>query len=166
MKLVFWIESFIKDDNSVEQSHVSPSAPHRSSIFPPPSPHVNLLSTFCSPRFAHLRDRINSFFQEGILSKLTIAFSRDEDDVSGPKCRYVQDLMRTHKKELADLVMNQEAVIYVCGSVVIPWFDFSFWLYFYFTILFLFLRNKVTVRLQESVQSFFCVTAFKRKGMS
>ncbi|PIK48504.1 putative methionine synthase reductase isoform X2 [Apostichopus japonicus] len=62
------------------------------------------------------RDRINSFFQEGILSKLTIAFSRDEDDVSGPKCRYVQDLMRTHKKELADLVMNQEAVIYVCGD--------------------------------------------------
>lgn len=67
--------------------------------------------------FWSCREKINSYFQDGVLNKLSVSFSRDESDGHGERCRYVQDLMRLHKQELADFVLKQEAAVYVCGWV-------------------------------------------------
>ncbi|KAJ8035785.1 Methionine synthase reductase [Holothuria leucospilota] len=62
------------------------------------------------------RDKINGFLDEGILTKLSVSFSRDDNPSDKDQPRYVQDNMKIHKEELADLVMNKEAIVYVCGD--------------------------------------------------
>jgi len=49
---------------------------------------------------------------DGTLDELHVCFSRDIGD--GP--RYVTDLLRQQSQTIADLMMSQSAVIYVCGD--------------------------------------------------
>lgn len=59
------------------------------------------------------RDELESYEKEGVLTKLYTAFSRD-----GPQKVYVQNLMAepATAQELLDLVLKQNAYIYVCGA--------------------------------------------------
>ena len=50
----------------------------------------------------------------GILSKLLVSFSRDDQPASDP--RYVQDNMRVYKHELVDLLYDRGAHLYICGD--------------------------------------------------
>ncbi|XP_033096481.1 methionine synthase reductase-like [Anneissia japonica] len=60
-------------------------------------------------------ERLNS---TGILSKLLVAFSRDNQDaVDKTKSpRYVQDNIRLHSAEVCNLLLEKNAVLYVCGD--------------------------------------------------
>jgi NADPH-ferrihemoprotein reductase len=59
------------------------------------------------------RDELEAYEQEGVLTKLHTAFSRD-----GPKKVYVQNLMveSNTAADLLDLLTNQGAYVYVCGA--------------------------------------------------
>jgi NADPH-ferrihemoprotein reductase len=61
------------------------------------------------------RTELESYQKEGVLTKLHTAFSRD-----GPKKVYVQNLMTDDAtaKELVDLLIHQNAYVYVCGATV------------------------------------------------
>ena len=50
----------------------------------------------------------------GILSKMLVSFSRDDQPASDP--RYVQDNMRVYKHELVDLLYDRGAHLYICGD--------------------------------------------------
>jgi len=54
-----------------------------------------------------------SFVADGTLTHLLVSFSR-YDDMSGHH-HYVQDSIRAKGKQLSEAIMEQEAVIYVCG---------------------------------------------------
>lgn len=58
---------------------------------------------------------MKGFLDEGILTKLSVSFSRDDNPSDKDQPRYVQDNMRIHKEELADFVLNKDAIVYVCG---------------------------------------------------
>ena len=60
------------------------------------------------------RDKLKKFEFDGVLTRLIIAFSRDSD--SAGTCRYVQDNLRLHKNNMVDLLLNKNAVFYVCGD--------------------------------------------------
>ena len=64
------------------------------------------------------REELEQFLSTGVLSRLFLSFSRDTiSDLSGklpPK--YVQDNLRSHGAEVADLVFNKGAVVYICGD--------------------------------------------------
>ena len=62
--------------------------------------------------FIH-RDRLEGFVRDGFLSKLTVAFSRDEEN-GGVK--YVQDALLSESEELRRLVHQDQAHIFVCGD--------------------------------------------------
>lgn len=53
------------------------------------------------------------FVQDGTLSSLRVAFSRE----SSQKV-YVQDLLQEDGKELIDFVLKGDAFIYICGDGV------------------------------------------------
>lgn len=65
-----------------------------------------------------IREELERFTSTGNLTLLHVSFSRlhpeppqgDEDQI-----KYVQDNMRVHWRELAKWVMEDEAVVYVCG---------------------------------------------------
>eukprot|EP00123_Amoebidium_parasiticum_P015924 comp23207_c0_seq1/m.37707 comp23207_c0_seq1/g.37707 ORF comp23207_c0_seq1/g.37707 comp23207_c0_seq1/m.37707 type:complete len:625 (-) comp23207_c0_seq1:531-2405(-) len=59
------------------------------------------------------KEELEGMRREGTLTRLSVAFSRDN---KLPGVRYVQDLMRIHGPELAELVMRRNAHIYVCGD--------------------------------------------------
>ena len=63
------------------------------------------------------RDQLQGFATDGTLTHLHVSFSRLETHVSGEP-RYVQDNMRIHAREVAHWVMEENAVVYVCGSVI------------------------------------------------
>lgn len=55
---------------------------------------------------------MESFKSEGTLNELRVCFSRD--DKGGPK--YVQDIIKSHKKEFVELLMNPDTILFVCGD--------------------------------------------------
>nr|XP_002741834.2 PREDICTED: methionine synthase reductase-like [Saccoglossus kowalevskii] len=59
------------------------------------------------------RTDLSEFVDNGTLSRLCVCFSRDRTE---DEPRYVQDLMRIHRQELAQLVIEKKAVVYVCGD--------------------------------------------------
>lgn len=67
------------------------------------------------------REELKSFVENGTLSNLVVSFSRDKVmncDVTNPvSCpRYVQDNIRLRAKEITDLLLRQNAILYVCGD--------------------------------------------------
>ena len=65
----------------------------------------------------------------GVLTRLSVSFSRDSTDDAGPSDttttpiivhrpapRYVQDNMHLHGSELVEMVHTREARVYVCGD--------------------------------------------------
>ncbi|CAL1531539.1 unnamed protein product [Lymnaea stagnalis] len=63
------------------------------------------------------RDELEQFEREGTLTKLCVTFSRDPPlTTSEPTVRYVQDKMRLMSTELCHLLVDQEALVYVCGD--------------------------------------------------
>lgn len=64
------------------------------------------------------REELEQFLSTGVLSRLFLSFSRDTiSDSSGkPPPKYVQDNLRSHAAEVADLVFNKGAVVYICGD--------------------------------------------------
>jgi methionine synthase reductase len=62
--------------------------------------------------FLH-RDKLEGYKQDGILSNLTVAFSRD-DTQDGIK--YVQDAVEKSGAEVSKLLLEQDAFVYVCGD--------------------------------------------------
>ena len=64
------------------------------------------------------REELEQFLSTGVLSRLSLSFSRDTiSDLSGkPPPKYVQDNLRSHASEVADRVFNKGAVVYICGD--------------------------------------------------
>ncbi|XP_065882526.1 methionine synthase reductase-like isoform X2 [Dysidea avara] len=60
------------------------------------------------------KKELASYVADGTLTHLLVSFSR-YDDISGHH-RYVQDSIRAKGKQLAEAIMEQQAVIYVCGD--------------------------------------------------
>lgn len=58
------------------------------------------------------QEEVESFLQNGTLSKLSLAQSRDPDV---PKT-YVQDVLKKEKTEFTQLIYEKDALIYVCGD--------------------------------------------------
>ena len=59
-------------------------------------------------------DRPLSFaFSDGTLNKLVVSYSREEATTEVTK--YVHHLMRAHGRELCELLLVQNARIFVCG---------------------------------------------------
>jgi len=61
------------------------------------------------------REELQELAKEGIVTKLHTAFSRDP----GSKHKYVQDIMLNDEacaERLVDLIVNQNAAVYVCGD--------------------------------------------------
>ncbi|KAJ2866399.1 hypothetical protein GGH94_001590 [Coemansia aciculifera] len=56
--------------------------------------------------------QIEQWQSEGVLSRLSTCFSRDS--LGGPK--YVQHAMAQHEDELMDLLLTQNALLFVCGD--------------------------------------------------
>ena len=64
------------------------------------------------------KDEMNAFLQEGVITKLYTAFSRDEPADMNNR-RYVQDIILNDVecgKRLIDLIVNHDAAVYVCGD--------------------------------------------------
>ncbi|KAJ8311185.1 hypothetical protein KUTeg_011262 [Tegillarca granosa] len=59
------------------------------------------------------RSEIEGFEESGILSKLCVSFSRDEQQDDLP--RYVQDNLLLHSSEVMTL-LESDAIVYVCGD--------------------------------------------------
>ncbi|EDO40246.1 predicted protein [Nematostella vectensis] len=60
---------------------------------------------------------LESFVETGTLSRLFTSFSRDQGfTVSLSTPRYVQDNLKLQGDKIADLVLNDGAVVYVCGD--------------------------------------------------
>ena len=57
------------------------------------------------------KDLLQEMLDAGVLTKLVVTFSREE---GGP--RYVQDAVVEHGAELVQLVVDEEARLYVCGD--------------------------------------------------
>ncbi|KAM9955188.1 hypothetical protein ACTFIW_000686 [Dictyostelium discoideum] len=68
------------------------------------------------------KDTLESMLKDNTLTKLITAFSRELDTENNnntaiePTCGYVQEKMIEHSKELFDMVVNQNAFIYICGD--------------------------------------------------
>lgn len=56
-------------------------------------------------------EELKEFVEEGVITKLHVAFSRDQKEKI-----YVQHLMRQSKQELARLLRKEDAHVYVCGD--------------------------------------------------
>ncbi|KFD53043.1 hypothetical protein M513_06159 [Trichuris suis] len=60
----------------------------------------------------HIREELEEFNRDGILSHLVVAFSKEE-----PRC-YIQDNLRTYGPQLVDLItQNSDSRVYICGDV-------------------------------------------------
>ncbi|KAK5576569.1 hypothetical protein RB653_007713 [Dictyostelium firmibasis] len=68
------------------------------------------------------KDTLESMLKDNTLTKLITAFSRELDiensinNTIEPTCGYVQEKMIQHSKQLFDMVVNQNAFIYICGD--------------------------------------------------
>ncbi|XP_065839167.1 methionine synthase reductase-like [Oscarella lobularis] len=61
------------------------------------------------------RKDLEGFLSDRILSQLCVCFSRDEGQKEGAP-KYVQHYMKQKGKEIADLIVNGDASIFVCGD--------------------------------------------------
>jgi len=59
------------------------------------------------------KEKLAEFLDEGYLSKLTVAFSRDDNNGG---VRYVQDAIEVNAEDVSKLIMEGDAKIYVCGD--------------------------------------------------
>lgn len=59
------------------------------------------------------REELEGFERDGTLTKLVVAYSREETTTETTK--YVQHLMKTHGGELCQLLLSQNTRIFVCG---------------------------------------------------
>lgn len=57
------------------------------------------------------RDELELFLRAGVLSEVFVSFSRETDR----KC-YVQHNIEERGKDFADLILNENASVYVCGD--------------------------------------------------
>jgi NADPH-ferrihemoprotein reductase len=57
-------------------------------------------------------DELNEYEKDGILTKMYLAFSREQNEKV-----YVQHLLKKNSKETFDLINEQGAYVYVCGGV-------------------------------------------------
>ena len=65
-----------------------------------------------------IREELERFISAGNLTLLHVSFSRLDSKPpqgEGNQIKYVQDNMRAHWRELAKWVMEDKAVVYVCG---------------------------------------------------
>ncbi|KAJ2772363.1 hypothetical protein IWQ56_001407, partial [Coemansia nantahalensis] len=63
------------------------------------------------------RDELRAKVDAGVLGRLSACFSRDPDACAASgAARYVQDAMLRHQDEIADLMLNRDALLYVCGD--------------------------------------------------
>ncbi|KAI9500307.1 hypothetical protein BX070DRAFT_217158 [Coemansia spiralis] len=63
------------------------------------------------------KEDIEHWQKSGVLSRLSLCFSRDppaREQFGAPK--YVQDAMMLNEAEIADLLINKNALVYVCGD--------------------------------------------------
>ncbi|CAL4158683.1 unnamed protein product [Meganyctiphanes norvegica] len=60
------------------------------------------------------REKLEKFVERKALNNLCVCYSRDEQAEGSP--RYVQDNINKHGDELSVLIMDKEAVVYVCGD--------------------------------------------------
>ncbi|KAF9996550.1 hypothetical protein BGZ79_009718 [Entomortierella chlamydospora] len=60
------------------------------------------------------KEQMQEFKNEGVLTELQLAVSREEDVRNSGK--YVQDLIKIESKRIWDLLSKKEALIYVCGD--------------------------------------------------
>ncbi|XP_063698901.1 methionine synthase reductase [Culicoides brevitarsis] len=58
------------------------------------------------------KDEVEGFLQNGSLTKLSHAFSRDPDS----SLKYVQDLIRAEQTEFVKWLMDGDTIVYVCGE--------------------------------------------------
>ena len=59
------------------------------------------------------RQEFEQFVTDGVLSQLSVSFSR-QPETDSP--RYVQDSLKTHGQHVTDLIYNKSANIYICGD--------------------------------------------------
>jgi len=59
------------------------------------------------------RNEMNTFEKEGVISRLNISFSREGSET---KAIYVQDEMKNNSKHLTQMIMINDATIYICGD--------------------------------------------------
>ena len=64
------------------------------------------------------QQELEQFLSSGVLSRLCVSFSRDpvEELQNSPCPKYVQDNLRRHSAEVAQLVFEKGAVVYICGD--------------------------------------------------
>ena len=62
--------------------------------------------------FLH-KEKLEKFLSDGVLSKLRLAFSRDE---SADGVKYVQDALEQDGDEVRKLILEGSATVYVCGD--------------------------------------------------
>ncbi|KAI8322988.1 riboflavin synthase domain-like protein [Martensiomyces pterosporus] len=63
------------------------------------------------------KSQLEQWHKDGILSRLSVCFSRDgaaREKLGAEK--YVQDDMVRHEQEIADLLVNKDALLFVCGD--------------------------------------------------
>jgi len=66
----------------------------------------------------HSREELEGFVSAGVLTLLHVSFSRLDPQLPQEQrntVKYVQDNMRAHWRELAEWIMEDKAVVYVCG---------------------------------------------------
>ena len=79
---------------------------------PPEQPFLWLVTGCRHERKDYLyRAELESFASQGVLSKLTCAFSRDQ-----PHKVYVQHKLLEHSKLVADSILCKKAYVFVCGD--------------------------------------------------
>lgn len=61
------------------------------------------------------RDELQDYVESGVLTSLDCAFSRYKEDDHEPK--YVYELIRSKGKQMFDLLVNEGAYFFVCGSL-------------------------------------------------
>lgn len=60
------------------------------------------------------REKIESFLEQRILTKLFASFSRDQDEGKANP-RYVQDNLQLQSDFILPLIVEKGAVVYICG---------------------------------------------------
>ncbi|KAK9509068.1 hypothetical protein O3M35_006467 [Rhynocoris fuscipes] len=65
--------------------------------------------------FIYKKD-LEYYRDEKVLNELFICFSRDNESDEDPK--YVQDLFKKHKQNLVNLLINNDAYLFICGDAL------------------------------------------------
>lgn len=62
------------------------------------------------------RDELRHFRERGVLTHLEVSFSRDAPVGEGAPVKYVQDSLRLHSAQVAQLLLEERGHVYVCGD--------------------------------------------------